>query len=86
MARRHYKCKPDLLGKCWTSYLEPQHSEIGNYHVLSLGKSQGRSDSDGGYTKHVASVNNLLLGHATYPAVEIPGPNENCTCFCSKVF
>lgn len=62
MAQRHYKCKPILLGKCWTSHLEPQHSEIGNYHVLSLGKSQGRSDSDGGYTKHVASVNNPLLG------------------------
>jgi len=80
MAQQHYKCKPVLLRKCWTSHLEPQHSEIGNYHVLSLGKSQERSDSDGGYTKHVANVNSLLLGHVTYSAVEIPCPNENCTC------
>lgn len=63
-----------------------QHSEIENYHVLSLGKSQERSDSDGGYRKYVASVNNPLLGHATYSAVEIPCPNKNCTCFCSGVF
>ncbi len=77
--------KRALLGQCWC-HLEPRHSNIRDYHVLSLGKSQGRSDSDGGYKRYMTCVNDKLLSHATYSTVEIPRPNENCTCFCSGVF
>ena len=47
-------------------HINHQHEAVRDYRVLSLGKSQGKSDSDGGYTRYVTSINDKLLSRVTY--------------------
>jgi hypothetical protein len=41
-------------------HIKHQHEADRDNHVLSLGKSQGKSDSDGDFTRYVTSINDKL--------------------------
>jgi hypothetical protein len=47
-------------------HVKHQHNVIRDYNVLSLGKSQGKSDSDGGYPRYATSINDKWLSRDTY--------------------
>jgi hypothetical protein len=50
----------DLTRAVLKPHIKHQYIAVRDHHVLSLGKSQGKSDSDGGYTRYVTSVNDKL--------------------------
>ena len=86
MAWKYHKTKVSLTQEGLESYYEHHTKQLEIITYFLWGTARTKVIRMEAIQRYVVSVNDELLGDATYSTVEIPSSNEDCACLCGGVF